>query len=93
MEIPGNDFLKVYFRKSTHKNKKYDAMLSDGCIIPFGQTGYEHYKDSTPLRLYSNLNHDDETRRLLYRKRFAKIYKKNENNPYSSVYWSWNYLW
>lgn len=83
----------MYFRRSTRKDKKYDAVLDDGKIIPFGQIGYEHYRDKTPLKLYSHLDHNDFRRRMLFRERFEKLYKANENNLHSAIYWSWNYLW
>lgn len=83
----------MHFRKSNTKGKKYDAILDDGSIIPFGQLGYEHYKDRTPLKLYSNLDHNNKIRRKLFRDRFRKLYDENKNNKYSAIYWSWNYLW
>ena len=85
--------MSLTFRKSTHKNKKYDVILPDGTIISFGQLGYEHYKDTTPLKLYKHLDHNDKDRRQRFRSRFAKLYEKNKNNRYSPMYWSWNYLW
>ena len=88
-----NNIMDVRIRKSTHKGKKYDAILDDGTIVPFGQLGYEHYKDTTPLKLYSNLDHKDDKRKLLFQERFRKLYEKNKNNPKSSIFWSWNFLW
>ena len=83
----------VIIRKSTKKNKKYDVIFSNGKIVSFGQLGYEHYKDMTPLKLYSKLDHLDEKRRRLFRLRFKKLYELNKNNIYSPIFWSWNYLW
>jgi hypothetical protein len=35
---------------------------------------YQQYKDRTPLKLYSNLDHNDPKRRELYYKRHPKDY-------------------
>ena len=56
----------------------------------FGQIGYEHFKDSTPLKLYSKDDHNDQKRRELYRNRFRHLY---DPEVYSPTYFSWNYLW
>lgn len=85
--------MKIVIRKSTTKGKKYDAILPDGSVIPFGQLGYQHYKDVTPLKLYSHLDHNDNERRRLFRSRFRELYMKNKNNPYSPIFLSWNLLW
>lgn len=82
------------FRKSKRKNKKYDAILYDTenkrtKIISFGDSRYQHYKDTTGLGEYSNLDHNDEERRRLYRSRHYKTHKKK----YSPSWFSWNYLW
>lgn len=89
-----NDYVFVRFQKSTSKGKKYDAILKNKNTgrerkIPFGAIGYEHYKDTTGLGLYSSQNHNDTKRRALYRQRH-----QGENNAkYSSGYFAWNYLW
>jgi hypothetical protein len=57
--------------------------------VPFGAIGYEQYKDSTGLNLYSKLNHLDKDRRKRYRER----HKGEEKNKFSSGYWSYKYLW
>lgn len=65
--------------------------------IHFGDTRYEHYKDTTPLKLYSHLDHNDKERRRLYRARHQKITNLKGEPAYkskkSAAYWSWNYLW
>ena len=40
------------FKQSTRKNKKY-MVKYNGKWIHFGDTRYEHYRDKTPLKLYS----------------------------------------
>ena len=74
-------------QKSTRKNKKYMIRVN-GKSIHFGDTRYQHYKDSTPLNLYSHLNHHDKTRRKKYYDRHGKT-----NNKSSAKYWSNKYLW
>lgn len=38
----------------------------------FGDTRYEHYRDTTPLRLYAHLDHLDRRRRNMYRVRHER---------------------
>lgn len=60
-------------RKSNQKYKKYRAdVVIDGQTyrnIDFGDTRYQHFRDSTPLKLYSYLDHNDEKRRQNFYKR------------------------
>lgn len=84
------------FRKSTRKNKKYDAYYN-GKWIPFGDPNSEQYKDSTGLGLYSHMDHNDPKRREAYRKRASGIKNakgeltyKDKNSP---NYYSFNFLW
>jgi hypothetical protein len=46
--------------------------------IHFGDNRYEQYKDSTPLKLYSHLNHGDKVRRRNYFIRHSKVPTKKE---------------
>ena len=82
------------FQKSTTENKKYDAILQNKQTkafkrVPFGDVRYEQFKDRTPLKLYSYLNHNDKQRRQNYLSR----HKKDKSNKYSSGYFSAKYLW
>lgn len=84
----------IGFEKSNTKNKMYDAILKNKNNnrmkkIPFGDQRYENFRDITGLNLYPHLIHNDESRRILYRKR----HDKNKNNKYSSGYFSYYYLW
>ena len=58
--------------------------------INFGDTRYEHYEDKTPLKIYSNLDHDDKERRKKFRARHKGFIKKGY---YSPAYFSYKYLW
>ena len=76
-------------QKSTRKNKKYKAVFADKRpAIHFGDNRYQQYKDSTPLGLYSKLDHLDKNRRRLYYARHGKATTK-----YSAKYFSHKYLW
>jgi hypothetical protein len=82
------------FKRSQARNKKYDAILQNkitGRIrrVPFGQLGYEHYRDSTGLGLYSHLDHNDPARRRNYLGR----HRKDKDSLFSSGYFAAKYLW
>lgn len=60
--------------KSPAKYKKYraDIQLDNGDIIrnvDFGDLRYRHFKDSTPLKLYSHMDHGDRVRLKAYHDR------------------------
>jgi len=65
--------------------------------IHFGDKRYQHFKDSTPLKYYSDMNHNDKNRQLRYFKRALKIKDKDGNltkdNKLSPNYYSLRYLW
>lgn len=72
-----NEWVIDHFEKSTNPKKKYDAWLihvHTGKIkkISFGDSSYEHFQDSTPLKLYSHLDHNDPIRRKAYYSRHGK---------------------
>ena len=76
------------FRKSTRKNKKYMAKVGNKWVH-FGQLGYEHYYDATPLHLYSNLNHLDARRR----RNFKARHEGTRHKKYSPSWFSDQFLW
>lgn len=78
--------MKLVFKKGKYP-KKYIAIV-DSKEVPFGDIRYQHFKDRTPLKLYSKLDHLDENRRLSYYKRHNKMYPK-----YSADWFSKTYLW
>ena len=87
--------------KSTSKNKKYSVYVKgDNAktkLIHFGDTRYQQYKDTTPLKLYSDLNHNDTIRRNRYLQRAKGIKDKQGNLTWkdknSANYYSVKYLW
>ena len=84
------------FKKSTHKGKKY-MVYYNGKWIHFGSIINQQYRDSTPLKLYSYLDHNDEKRRQNYLARAKGIRDKKGNLTYkdkkSSNYWAYHFLW
>ena len=77
-------------RKSTRKNKKYAADVKlNGKLyknVNFGSLNYQQYKDSTPLKLYSHLDHNDLDRKIKFHKRH-----KHNNGPAALL--SKEFLW
>ena len=91
-----SDWEILDFDKSTRKNKKYMVAFKNKKdntnikILHFGAKGYEQYFDSTPLSLYTHLNHNDEERRKNYVSRHKGFIKKGY---YSPGWLSMKYLW
>lgn len=73
------------FRKSTRKNKKYDAFMNGKYIVSFGDKRYQQYNDR--IGLYRHLNHLDFDRKLRYFKRFGTA------KPLSAKWFSHQFLW
>ena len=88
---------KLKFEKSKVKNKKYSVVTPTGKKINFGQLPYKHFKDTTTLKLYKNLDHGDKKRQKNYCARSSKIRDKNnkltKNNKESPNHYSMMYLW
>jgi hypothetical protein len=64
-------------------NKKYKVIVEDKKTkkrrtLQFGAKGYEQYKDSSPLKLYSNKNHGESKRRQNYFSRHSGVKTKKE---------------
>ena len=83
-------------KKSNRKNKKYMIKVNNKWIH-FGYLPMEHYKDSTPIKLYSNKDHNDSERRRRFMLRFTGVpYKKDALKrvpKYTPIYFSIKYLW
>ena len=80
-------YLKMKVEVSERKHKKYVAILDDGRRIHFGDKRYQHFRDSTPLKRYSHLDHGDVNRRDSFHARF----KHSPKN--SAGYFALKYLW
>lgn len=75
--------------KSPAKWKKYRAtVMIDGREkkVDFGDTRYFQFKDSTPLKLYSHLDHGDV-------KRLHAFYLRHARNTGPASELSKKYLW
>ncbi len=77
-------------RKSTRKNKKYmaDVKLRGEMYknVHFGDARYQHYKDITPLKLYSHLDHKDWDRKV-------RFYQRHNLNNGPAAMLSKEFLW
>jgi hypothetical protein len=77
-------------RKSNQKHKKYSAdVIINGQLynnVNFGDTRYQHYKDSTPLKLFSHLDHNDKDRR-------DRFYVRHKSNTGPAGMLSKKFLW
>ena len=83
----------IKFMKSDKPAKKYKAIFIDPTTnrentVYFGQAGMAQFKDTTPLKLYKHLDHNDPKRRELYYKRHPIDYPK-----YSDDWFAKRYLW
>lgn len=90
----------IKFFKSNVKNKKYRVeFIHKGkpYKVNFGHLQYQQFKDSTPLKLYKHLNHNDSERRKRYLARSKGIRNKDgkltKDDPTGANYWSIRYLW
>jgi len=74
----------VRFEKSKRTGKKYKVIVRNletdkTRTIHFGGLGYQQFRDSTPLGLYSNLDHGETKRKQRYYTRHSGgIKTKNE---------------
>lgn len=57
--------------------------------IQFGDKRYQHYKDVTPLKLYTHLNHLDKDRR----KRYKIRHEKDRHTKYTAGWFADKFLW
>lgn len=92
----------ILFAKSSNIKKKYDAYIPKELWnakrkdkiqlnykkVSFGSSLHEQYRDDTPNKEFSHLNHLDKDRRKRYYQRFG-------NNPrvFSPMYFSHHFLW
>jgi len=102
MIIKINKYFIEFFPTPEQSKKKYKAVIYNDegkkvKTLQFGSKGYEQYRDNTPLKLYSNLDHNDIRRKMNYRKRHSKILTKNGKpaykDPLQASYYSFNFLW
>jgi hypothetical protein len=94
MDIKDDRFRHIRFERSRTKGKKYDAIIEDKVTkrqqrVPFGDVNYQHYKDSTGLKLYSRLDHNDPKRRANYKAR----HEKTRHKKFSASWYADTFLW
>jgi len=95
MKYPKKEYSFIKFEQSHLKNKKYNAVLVNGKTgrqvkVPFGDSRYQQFKDSTGLGLYSHLDHGDKARRAAYRLRHNK---DRDPENYTPGNYALKYLW
>lgn len=97
MDIKEDRFRHIRFERSHLPQKKYNAIIEDKVTrrqqkVPFGSREHDQYRDTTGLKLYSRLDHNDPKRRANYLARHAKtMTKKFSPSWYSAVFlWSWD---
>ena len=94
VKIEADRFRFIKFQKSKTRFKKYDGIIEDvktrrRQTVPFGDVRFEQYFDSTGLKLYSRLDHNDEKRRQNYLAR----HEKTRNKKWSPSWFSATFLW
>lgn len=57
-----NKYILIKITKSNNQNKKYDANIMNNItghisLIPFGTINKRHYRDTTGLKLHTDLDH------------------------------------
>lgn len=97
MDIKADRFKHIRFERSRSRKSKYDAIIEDKITkrqqrVPFGSADplYEQYRDTTGLKLYSRLDHNDEKRRQSYLARHEKTRHKKFSPSWYSAVFLWN---
>ena len=72
----------VRIERARAQNKKYTAIVRDSSTgrerrVNFGDSRYQQFRDSTPLRLYSGSDHGDAKRRRAYFMRHSGVATKD----------------
>lgn len=84
--------MKYMIVPPVRKNKKYSVLIFKDNkwrhLLSFGDSRYQHYKDTTPLKLWSHLDHNDEERRKNYYARHGYT-----DNMMTAKWFSNTYLW
>ena len=94
MDIQSDRFRHIRFERSKKKGSKYDAIIEDKVTkrqqrVPFGDIRYQHFFDSTGLKLYSRLDHNDPKRRAAYKAR----HENTRHKKFSSSWYADRFLW
>jgi hypothetical protein len=94
VKIEADRFRFIKFQKAKNPLKKYEAIIEDVKTrrrqkVPFGSSIYPQYRDSTGLKLYSRLDHNDEKRRQNYKAR----HESTRHKKWSASWFSDTFLW
>lgn len=94
MDIQSDRFRHIRFERSKVRGKKYDAIIEDKITkrqqrVPFGDVSYQQYRDTTGLKLYSRLDHNDPKRRVAYKAR----HENTRHKKFSSSWYADRFLW
>jgi len=94
MDIKEDRFRHIRFERSKTRGKKYDAIIEDKVTkrqqrVSFGDVNYQHYRDSTGLKLYSRLDHNDPKRRANYKAR----HENTRHKKFSASWYADRFLW
>ena len=94
-KIEADRFRFIKFQKAKDPLKKYEAIIEDVKTrrrqrVPFGSSAFQQYRDSTGLKIYSRLDHNDEKRRQDYLARHEKTRHKKWSPSWFSSVFLWN---
>ena len=94
MDIQSDRFRHIRFERSRTRGKKYDSIIEDKVTkrqqrVPFGDVSFQQYRDTTGLKLYSRLDHNDPKRRAAYKAR----HEKTRHKKFSASWYSDTFLW
>ena len=94
MDIQSDRFKHIRFERSRTRGKKYDSIIEDKVTkrqqrVPFGDVNYQQYRDTTGLKLYSRLDHNDPKRRAAYKAR----HENTRHKKFSSSWYADRFLW
>ena len=94
MDIKEDRFRHIRFERSKTRGKKYDAIIEDKVTkrqqrVSFGDVNYQHYRDSTGLKLDSRLDHNDPKRRANYKAR----HENTRHKKFSASWYADRFLW
>ena len=84
----------IILRKATNDYKKYEVILKhkhtcEKKIVSFGNYNAPIYKDTTKLKLYTNLEHRNKQKQELFR----KFHKKKIGTKFTEKYFMNKYLY
>ena len=94
MDIHSDRFRHIRFERSRTRGKKYDSIIEDKITkrqqrVPFGDVNFQQYRDTTGLKLYSRLDHNDPKRRAAYKAR----HENTRHKKFTPSWYADRFLW